>query len=238
MAMATTTTPSNANTSRHRPRPSIAGTLVSEGDDDNSIASSNSNATSDDEDETSAPEGAPASGRERPISHPPEGDRPSNPTYQTQRGRQTTAPERYAATFLKPSVFHLSKSKEHTKLAHVQNCYLAGGNPNRKVKCSTLEDEHLHQINWDPATFLCSRSHHTRAILRALLANRDEGEVWNPHVLAAKGQDPDLNPTWEQAMNGPLKQGYESAARKEYETLAQMNVWDVVDQKPWMNVLP
>ena len=57
-------------------------------------------------------------------------------------------------------------------------------------------------------------------------------------ALAAKGQDPELNPTWEQAMNGPLREGHMEAAQKEIATLVQMGVWEVVDRESWMNILP
>jgi hypothetical protein len=65
----------------------------------------------------------------------------------------------------------------------------------------------------------------------------EEGS-WNPMALLAKGQDPENNPTWDQAMNGPDAQGYMEACRVEIETLIGMNVWDLVPRQPWMNVLP
>ena len=39
-------------------------------------------------------------------------------------------------------------------------------------------------------------------------------------------------------MNGPLKDGYMEAARKEIKTLEEMGCWEEVDRKPWVNVLP
>lgn len=57
-------------------------------------------------------------------------------------------------------------------------------------------------------------------------------------ALAAKGEDPEFNPTWEQAMNGPLAEGYMEAAKKEIDTLVGMGVWEVVPKQSWMNVLP
>ena len=57
------------------------------------------------------------------------------------------------------------------------------------------------------------------------------GLSWEPLALAAKGDDPENNPTWEQAMNGPLKEGYMEACRKEIETLKAMDVWEVVDRE-------
>ena len=39
-------------------------------------------------------------------------------------------------------------------------------------------------------------------------------------------------------MNGPLAEGYMEAARKEYQTLVDMGVWEVVTREAWMNILP
>jgi hypothetical protein len=61
---------------------------------------------------------------------------------------------------------------------------------------------------------------------------------WHLSALPAKGDDPEFNPTWEQAMNGPLKDGYMKAARKEIKTLEEMGCWEEVDRKPSVNVLP
>jgi hypothetical protein len=62
-------------------------------------------------------------------------------------------------------------------------------------------------------------------------------EDMHPLALAAKANDAD-NPTWEEAMNGPDRKGHMEAAKKEIETLVDMDAWDVVDCEEWMNVLP
>jgi Reverse transcriptase (RNA-dependent DNA polymerase) len=62
-------------------------------------------------------------------------------------------------------------------------------------------------------------------------------EDLHPLLLQAKVNAED-NPTWDEAMNGPLRDGYWKAAEKELQTLEAMDVWDVVDREPWMNVLP
>ena len=94
------------------------------------------------------------------------------------------------------------------------------------------------QHNWDPSTFLTSGRADTRRALAHLLSQREEGLGWDPMALPAKGDDPEFNPTYEQAMNGPLADGYRLAAEKEIETLKAMGVWEVVDREVWMNVLP
>ena len=57
-------------------------------------------------------------------------------------------------------------------------------------------------------------------------------------ALAMRGEDPEFNQTWEQAMNGPLREGHMEAARTEHDTLVDMGAWEIVDREVWMNVLP
>ena len=60
---------------------------------------------------------------------------------------------------------------------------------------------------------------------------------WHPLALKAKADDAD-NPTWEEAMNGPFREGFWEACEKELAQLEKMNCWEVVDRETWMNVLP
>ena len=53
--------------------------------------------------------------------------------------------------FLPPT--NEAKTVEHNnKQAHFQ--HLAGGNEDHKVKCRERNNQFLHQIDWDPSTFL------------------------------------------------------------------------------------
>ena len=56
-------------------------------------------------------------------------------------------------------------------------------------------------------------------------------------ALALKANAED-NPTWEQAMNGPDRDGYWTAAEEELETLEKKDAWEVVSREDWMKVLP
>ena len=62
-------------------------------------------------------------------------------------------------------------------------------------------------------------------------------EERDPMALAAKANDRD-KPNWNQAMNGPYRKGFWDACKVEYNTLQDMDVWDLVDREPWMIVLP
>jgi hypothetical protein len=56
-------------------------------------------------------------------------------------------------------------------------------------------------------------------------------------ILGAKSNSKD-NPTWDEAMYGPLKEGYWEAALKEINILQVKEAWDVVQRAFFMNVLP
>jgi hypothetical protein len=62
-------------------------------------------------------------------------------------------------------------------------------------------------------------------------------EWMHPMILAAKANSED-NPTWDEAMNGPLKEGYWEAALKEINILQVKEAWEVVQRQDFMNVLP
>lgn len=116
--------------------------------------------------------------------------------------------------------------------------YLAGGNPQRRVRDRELDNARLHKIDWNPTTLLSSVPNGpAREILHEVLLRQPLGD-WHPMALQAKkNNDPDL-PGWEEAMNGPYAEGYMEAATKEINTLRDMKVWDVVDREEWMSVLP
>ena len=139
---------------------------------------------------------------------------------------------------LTPGHSDLDSLKTPGQRPHVQDHYLAGGNDKRRIRAKTIQNKALHSYNWDLTKLLCTTSSDTRRYLKHLLSVRDDGSAWDPMALKAKGQDPDLNPTWEQAMNGPLAEGHMKAAEKEYQTLVDMGVWEVVKRQWWMNVLP
>jgi hypothetical protein len=62
-------------------------------------------------------------------------------------------------------------------------------------------------------------------------------EEYNLALLSSKASEDD-NPTYEQAMSGPDKEGYWQAAKKEVDTLAKKGSWEVVTKKAWMHVPP
>ena len=181
--------------------------------------------------ESSAPEGDASS-----VEPDPEPELP-----RSKSGRPIKPVDRLMYNVMTPSrPHHIKTATKHRRQyhRHVQECYSAGGRTRKKVRCSGLQEENLHGLNWNPLSFLTSGREDTRRAMAHLLSLHEDGQSWEPLALAAKGDDPENNPTWEQAMNGPLKEGYMEACRKEIETLKAMDVWDVVDRESWMNVLP
>jgi hypothetical protein len=59
----------------------------------------------------------------------------------------------------------------------------------------------------------------------------------NPALFSVKVNAGD-NPTWDSAMNGENAEGYWQACQKEFKTLIKMDVWEKVERKPWMNIIP
>jgi hypothetical protein len=66
--------------------------------------------------------------------------------------------------------------------------------------------------------------------------NEIDGDL-HPGLLASKASQAD-NPTFEEAMYGPHREGFHEAMVKELKTLEDMNCWEVIDQVPGSNVLP
>jgi len=101
-------------------------------------------------------------------------------------------------------------------------------------------DAQLHSLDWALSSSTV-RTQHLAKVMRQLEQELDPShgtiEEWHPLALAAKLNDAD-NPTWEEAMNGPLKSGFHEAYVTELDTLASMDVWEIVEQQRWMNVLP
>jgi hypothetical protein len=68
--------------------------------------------------------------------------------------------------------------------------------------------------------------------------NNDTLEWMHPAALAAKANSEDY-PTWEEAMNGPLKADWYKSCEVELDALEEKkDSWEVVDRLPYMNVLP
>ncbi len=161
------------------------------------------------------------------ISQPP---RSYEPTISSSKSYD---PILRTATCLKPTVSRPAAPQPPWQ----QAAYYAGGNPRKRVKNRDLQNQELHSLNWNPDDFLGKRGSvkRTRQVLLSLLQTFDSGE-WNPFALAAKQYD-EFNPSYEMAMNGPDREGYIKAVQKELDTLRDMDVWEIVDRQPWMNVI-
>jgi hypothetical protein len=114
-------------------------------------------------------------------------------------------------------------------------------NPKHNIRASLINNQFLMALNWNRVVeSLRSVDHSAMMTLVEQYTDIDENTVeWmHPMVLAAKANAED-NPTWDQAMNGPDREGYLEACRKELKTLSEeKDAWDVVDRTDWMNVLP
>jgi len=94
-------------------------------------------------------------------------------------------------------------------------------------------------MTWERAHEEIKRGHLGSLLANLELHTDEHGHIDQmiPLILAAKANSLDL-PTWEQAMNGPDRDGYWQACEKEIGTLESKDSWEIVDREPWMNVLP
>jgi hypothetical protein len=96
-------------------------------------------------------------------------------------------------------------------------------------------------LNWKDNTLQEQSTHYSRMMALLQLAtdpysNKIDGEL-HPCLLTSKASQSD-NPTHEEAVNGPHREGFHKAMLKELDTLEMMKCWDVVDRVPASNVLP
>jgi hypothetical protein len=104
-----------------------------------------------------------------------------------------------------------------------------------------LNEFFLQTLNWDLAITALKEGNTAAFFHKQLLQVDVENmlyEFFEPFALSVKTNTDD-NPTWDEAMNGPDKDGYWTAMEKEYTTLETvMGCWEIVIRKAWMNVLP
>jgi hypothetical protein len=159
---------------------------------------------------------------ENPPAHPPLPIR-------TRSGRQVRRPNRLIETML---TYHPLSSLSPS------NAY---ENPKRSVRSSLYNNQFLMALNWFHAVESLRSVDHS-AMMNVIDKHTDVDhntvEWMHPMILSAKANAED-NPTWDQVMNGPDREGYLEAMRKELATLSEdKDAWDVVDRQDWMKVLP
>jgi hypothetical protein len=118
--------------------------------------------------------------------------------------------------------------------------YMNGRNPEQKARAGLLNEQHIQGLRWDRLVdslktgsvgkLMAQMNIETDQYLNSI-------EEYNPALLISKASEDD-NPTYEQAMSGPNKEGYWQAAKKEVDTLVKKRSWEVVTKKAWMHVLP
>jgi hypothetical protein len=117
--------------------------------------------------------------------------------------------------------------------------YENGLNHEQKVRAGLLNEQHMQGLRWDRlvdslktgslGTLMAQMNIETYQDLNTV-------EEYNPSLLSSNASEDD-NPTYEQVMSGPNKEGYWQAAKKEVDTLVKKGSWEVVTKKVWMHVL-
>lgn len=170
------------------------------------------------------------------VNPPKTGIRTRSGALRTRSGRAIRKTPQAAGTYLG----QLLTVKSLTRLPHQFYRYLAHGMPHQKIKAKTLNDVFLSSLDWQPHLNSLQTQQGRRHMFQ-LMSTYDEInetlEGWNPMALLHKANDADT-PNWHQAMNGPNADGFWQACEKEINTLIDMDVWEVVERKPWMKVIP
>ena len=122
----------------------------------------------------------------------------------------------------------------------LDNSWLARLSSQKGMRYGLINRQFLSSLKWNQLVMTLQSDEFAsmwNMVQKEIDHDYETYEWIHPMILAAKANSEDT-PTWEEAMNGPLADGYMEAAEKEIRTLQDMQVWDVVDRKPWMNVLP
>ena len=111
----------------------------------------------------------------------------------------------------------------------------------KKITYGRINHQFLAGLNWGNMLDTLQSNEFSRMWKQEGSAYYDKAtntqDYVHPMILAAKANSEDT-PSWHEAMNGPLREGYWKAAETEYEALQHKDAWDVVEREDWMNVLP
>jgi hypothetical protein len=145
-----------------------------------------------------------------PDPPPPvnEGDPNKAPIITTRSGRQVRKPARFRDA---NSAYHVGKDHD----------------PKQRIRAGLITSAFLQSLDWNKAIHML-RSHDSKALLAKMEIDPTHNtiEYMHPMSLAAKANDED-NPSWTEAMNGPLKEGFWEACEKEIRGLEDRDVWDI-----------
>lgn len=100
----------------------------------------------------------------------------------------------------------------------------------QRFRFGRVTDQSLASITWERSLSLLHSPFLQKVMYYHALATdpaSDTLEDFHPLTFSANSPDADL-PTWNEAMNGPLREGFEGAMRVEVTTLEGMDSWDVV----------
>jgi hypothetical protein len=110
-----------------------------------------------------------------------------------------------------------------------------------KVRLGDLNQSVLMGLDWAQNHLQPAPTYYSRMMALFQLAtdpftNEIDGDQ-HPCLLSSKASQSD-NPTYEEAINGPHRDGFHQAMVMELKTLTDMECWDVVERVPRSNFLP
>ena len=109
----------------------------------------------------------------------------------------------------------------------------------KKIWLGQFNDSILHNLNWDESQAHSSVDYSNfYAVNAARTTDPYDGttDEFHPLLLSAN-INADDNPTWNEATNGPMSEGFWKAMDIEIESLLKKDAWTVVDRTDDMNVI-
>ena len=108
----------------------------------------------------------------------------------------------------------------------------------KKIRLGQFNNHNLHNLSWDESTssFVDYSTFYAKNVARTINLYDDTMDGFHPLLLSTKANAED-NPTWSEATNGPMPDGFWKAMDIKLDTLTRKYAWTVVDRTNNMTVL-
>jgi hypothetical protein len=177
---------------------------------------------------------------EPPPAVTSEGETSSTEGDEQHGSNQEVAPERESASkYWDEELPEKRRRKPNPKF--VQHAERFVHHANKSVRLRDYDRGQFMNLDWKSNLLHQVPTYYSKMMAMLQLAtdpftNEIDGDL-HPCLLASKASQAD-SPTFEEAMNGPHRDGFHEAMVKELKTLTEMECWEVVKRVPGSNVLP
>lgn len=148
------------------------------------------------------------------------------------RTSRTTAGQQPRRLISSPSFGNYANVRRHFASLNLSKTRIFPSDQSRiqRARHTDLNNQALASLDWSFLKKTCLNGTYG-ALLSEMSRNTQDGyiEEWNPSLLATKANAEDT-PTFDQAMSGPLRNGFIEACKTELDTLTRKGAWEVVDR--------